>query len=270
MTRLFDHHIHTDCRNADDYELMAVSGVTKILVPCSATNELRFTGPGFGAHFDRLTGFERERARRYGVEMLVGLAVNAADIGDPAGAFAALDELSACLREPCVRAVGELSLRRFTADEVEIFERQLEIATAAGLPVLVEGPPELAAFERLLAVLESALDRGKADRRRVGLTDVNQHKLKLARRLRLGGYGLPVSPKVDGLFGLREKLTHLDVLEILAEFGPDGLMLNTGLHCGSGDPLGLAKTVLRLRLSGVDEPTLRNLACDHAEHFFGC
>ncbi|MFD0441574.1 hypothetical protein ACFQ10_01225 [Streptomyces indonesiensis] len=67
---------------------------------------------------------------------------------------------------------------------------------------------------------------------------------------------------------MREKITHREVTEILDRWGPDRLMLNTGFHFGSADPLGLAKTVHRLRLGGVPEPTVRALAHGNAARFF--
>lgn len=268
MIPIFDHHIHMDGRSADDYELMAVSGVSKVLVPCSATNERRHSGASFGARFDKLIGFERERASRYAVELFVGLSVHAADMADHDGALVGIEEVDHRLGRSCVRAVGELALRRFSEEEIDVFERQLELASRRHVPAMVESPPAMDAFERLLAVLEGVFHRGTADPATVCLMDLDKEKLKLATDLGFGGYGLPVSPLLDGLFRLRDKLTHAEILEVLDNFGPDRLMLNTGFHFGSADPLGLAKTVLRLRIRGVSDEILRALAHDNAARLF--
>lgn len=266
---LFDHHIHADGRNADDYELMAISGVTTVLVPCSATGERRPVAASFAARFDRLLEAEAARAARYGVDLYVGLAVHAADMAGLDGARGGIRELAARLDHPRVLAVGELALRSFGPDEEEILERQLAVAAEHGKPVMIETPPPPEAFARMVRVLDRLLDRGPLPRDRVALMDLDHAKLRLARELGVGAYGLPVSPPHDGLFRLREKLDARAVAEILAEHGPDRLMLNTGFHYGSADPLGLAKTVLRLRLAGVPDPTLRAVAYDNAAEFFG-
>jgi predicted metal-dependent TIM-barrel fold hydrolase len=268
MIPIFDHHIHMDGRNADDYELMAVAGVRKILVPCAASNERRYGRASYGARFDRVVDFEHARAARFDVELLAGVSVHAADIGDYESALEGIDEVAERLETPHVRALGEVSLRTFSDEEIDIFERQLGLAAKRRVPVMIESPPGLEDFRSLLAVLEKAIAAGRADRHRLCLLDVDGEKLSLAYPLELGAYGLPVSPELDGLFCLREKLTSEEVVAILERFGPAHLMLNSGLHFGSADPLGLAKTVLRLQLRGVPAADLRLIAHDNADRFF--
>lgn len=269
---LFDHHIHSDLRNADDYELMAVSGVLTALAPCSSSHESRTTGQAFAARFDRLLDVETGRAAAYGVDLYVGLAVHAADMTDRESALAGVDELEKRLDHPRVKAIGEVSLRRLTREETDVLEAQLRLAARTATPVMVETPPPPEAFTAMLPVLARAVERSGVDPALVAVMDLDAHKLDLVRApgplAECGGYGLAVSPRQDALFAVREKITHREVTEILDRWGPDRLMLNTGFHFGSADPLGLAKTVHRLRLGGVPEPTVRALAHGNAARFF--
>lgn len=268
MLDIFDHHVHMDIRNCNDYEAMALAGVTKMLAPISPTRERKFCVRNYQEHFDRLTNLEPARAAAFGVQLLVGLSVNAGDVGDGKAALDAISEVESRLALEHVVALGELTLRSFDALEVELFRRQLEVGRRRRCPIIVEAPIQLSDFERLVAVLEQALADGLAHPEQICMIDLNFDKLKSVRRLTLGAYGLPVSPKVDGLFCLREKLDAREILRILDAFGADGLMLNSGLHVGFADPLGLPKTILRLRVGGLDEPTLHALASAHAERFF--
>ena len=268
MAPIFDHHVHMDTRSCSDYEAMALAGVTKMLVPVSPTLERKFCVQSYCEHFDRLVRFEPMRAAAFGIELLVALSVSAGDIGDCKAAFAGIDEVEKRLAQDNVVAVGELSLRTFSDLEIEIFRRQLELSTRCNCPVIVEAPIDFPDVERLVAVLEQAFGEGLAHPGRVCMIDLNHDKLQLARKLRLGGYGVPVSPKVDGLFCLREKCDFREVLKILDAFGLDGLMLNSGLHVGFADPLCLPKTILRLKVNGLDERTLCSLASGNAEEFF--
>lgn len=268
MTPIFDPHIHMDTRSCGDYELMALAGIRRIVVPCSPTQERRFGRQAFAEHFDKLTGFERGRAACFGVDMRVALAVNAADIGDHRSACEGIEEVERRLDRECVVAVGELALRTFTVDEIEVFARQLALAAARGLPAIVEAPIEPAAFERFMGVLADCLARGLADPERIFMVDLDEQKLRQARTLGLGGYGVPVSPRIDGPFALRRKLDHREVLRVLEDSGPAGLMLNSGLHVGYADPLCLARIVLRLELHGLAAELLRAVTHDNAEHFF--
>lgn len=272
LVPLFDHHIHSDLRNADDYELMAVSGVTTALAPCSSTHERRSSGDAFAARFDRLTDVETGRAAAYGIDLYVGLAVHAADLTDLPSALAGVAELEKRLGHPRVKAIGEVSLRRRTDDELAVLERQLALAAVGGTPVMVETPPPLADFTAMLTPLARAVERSGIAPGLIAVMDLDEHKLGLLVEHGgfdgLGGYGLPVSPRHDALFAVREKVTHHEVMRVLERHGPDRLMLNTGFHFGSADPLGLGKTVHRLRLGGVPEQTVRALVHGNAAEFF--
>ena len=268
MAGLFDPHIHMDTRSCQDYELMALAGIRRILVPCSPTQERRFCREAYGERFDKLTAFERSRAASFGITLQVALSVNAADMGNHRSACEGIEEVDRRLDRECVVAVGELALRNSTPEEVDVFERQLALSTARGLPAIVEAPIEPAAFERCVEVLEDCLSRGLARPERVCMVDLDPDKLRRARALKLGGYGLPVSPRIDGPFALRRKLDHREVLQVLEDSGPEGLMLNSGLHVGYADPLCFARTVLRLELQGLAAPVLRALAYDNADRFF--
>jgi predicted metal-dependent TIM-barrel fold hydrolase len=257
-----------DTRNCNDYEAMALAGVTKMLVPTSPTLERKFCVRSYCEHFDRLVKFEPTRAAAFGVQLFVALSVSAGDIGDCEAAYSAIDEVEKRLAQDNVVAVGELSIRTFSVVEIELFRRQLELATRRNCPVLVEAPIDFPDVERLLKVLGEAFDDGLAHPGQVCMIDLNHDKLQLARTLRLGGYGVPVSPKVDGLFCLREKCDFREVLRIIDDFGTDGLMLNSGLHVGFADPLCLPKTILRLQVNGLDERTLCSLASGNAQEFF--
>lgn len=265
---IFDHHVHMDTRNCNDYEAMALAGVTKMLVPISPTRERKFCLQSYCERFDRLTNIEPERASAFGVQLLVALSVNAGDVGDHKIAIEAISEVEKRLALERVVAVGELTLRTFTDIEIELFRRQLQLGARYDCPVMVEAPVHLTDFEHMILVLGQAFDDGLADPNRICMIDLNYDKLKIARQFRLGAYGLPVSPKVDGLFCLREKIDFREVLKILDAFGTEGLMLNSGLHVGFADPLCLPKTILRLTVNGLNEETLHSLASRNAEEFF--
>jgi len=268
MVPIFDHHIHMDARDCNGYEAMALASVERVLVPCSPTGERKASRQAWSDRFDRLLEFEARRAETFGIQLCAALAVCASDAADPESAIAGVDEVVKRLGRPRVVAIGELCMRAFSDLDIELFTRQLRLANELDYPVIVEAPIEMQAFERMLLELEHSIAAGFATPRRISLIDVNYEKIKAARSLNLGAYGVPVSPKIDGLFCIREKLDHHEVLHILDEFGPNGLMLNSGLHVGFADPLGLPKTILRLRMHGLDVDTLRALAMENADGFF--
>jgi uncharacterized protein len=268
MVPIFDHHIHMDARDCNGYEAMALAGVERVLVPCSPTSERKSSRRAWADRFNRLTAFESRRAQSFGIHLCTALAVCAQDADTRESAFEGMEELTSRIGSPDVAAIGELSLRTFSELEVELFHQHLRLAAERDYPVLIESPIAQKDFERMLRELESGIAGGYALARKICLLDVNHEKIKTAWHLDLGAYGLPVSPNIDGLFCVREKLDHRAVLHILDEFGPDRLMLNSGLHVGFADPLCLPKTVLRLRVHGLDSTTLKALAMENAHAFF--
>jgi predicted metal-dependent TIM-barrel fold hydrolase len=264
---IFDHHCHPDLRSANDYELMALGGVETILAPCSSTGERRHDRRSYAERFDRLLQ-ERERAACFGIELLVALAVNAAEMDGHEAALAGLEEVEARLDRSEVAAIGELALRSFSDAEIDLFVRQLQLAEARALPVLIEAPVPPADFARMLAILSRELDEGRCQRSRVAIVDLDADKLRLAAPLRLGGYGIAVSPLYDGPFTLRRKLNEKEVLAVVRESGGERLMLNSGLHYGYADPLCLPKCLLRMKLEGASENLLTALAYENAWQFF--
>lgn len=268
MMAIYDHHIHMDARNANDYEWMALCGVQAMVAPCSFSGEKRCSGESFAARFSRLTQFERVRASHFGIRLHAALAVHAADIGSERGATEGLDVMARFLEEEKVVAVGELAFRSFNALEVDVFSNQLVLAKQHGMPVMVEAPQGINATRKLLKHLDKFLSKGLIEPQRVCVVDLNLAKFELLKPLRLGAYGFAVSPKVDGIFAVHEKLTPDQVKEVLAISEDQVVMLNSGLHFGFADPLCLPKTLMRLRLEGMDEELLANLAFNRAQRFF--
>src|SRR5271165_194517 len=268
MVPIFDHHIHMDARDCNGYEAMALACVERVLVPCSPTGERKASSQAWADRFDRLTEFEAKRAQTFGIRLCAALAVCASDSADAESAIKGIDEVAKRLGRPTVAGIGELSMRTFSELDIELFSRQLRLAAERNYPVIIEAPIEMSSFERMLVELERNIAGGFANPSRICLIDVNYDKINAARRLNLGAYGVPVSPRIDGLFCIREKLDHREVLRILDDFGPGRLMLNSGLHVGFADPLCLPKTILRLQVHGLDVQTLRALAMDNANEFF--
>lgn len=268
MVPIFDHHIHMDARDCNGYEAMALANVERILVPCSPTGERKSSRQAWADRFERLMKAEAERAQTFGITLSAALAVCAGDATERESAIEGIDEIASRLGKHNVAAIGELSLRTFSELEIELFRRHLQLATERDYPVIIEAPIEMRNFERMLEELENNIRAGFGIPGRMCLIDVNYEKIKAAHRLNLGAYGVPVSPKIDGLFCLREKLDHREVLRILDDFGSGHLMLNSGLHVGFADPLCLPKTVLRLHVHGLDLKTLSSLAMENANAFF--
>lgn len=267
---IFDHHVHMDSRNANDYEMMAVSGVEAVLVPCTFSGQQKRTKDAYFEYFKRLLGLEKSRASVFGIEFYAGLSINSGDIGDIAAANEAVGELSEYLLQERVCALGELSLKSYSKEEVAIFVRQLKLAKELSMPVMIEAPPGKGTeqLEKLIAVLRGAISDHDLDPRSWLMVDLHKDTLPLVWDLELGGYGIPVSPKLNGLFAVRPKMDAKEVKEILDQYGVEKILFNSALHFGFGDPLCISRVLLHLNRMGVSDEVLKKCAYDNAVQFF--
>ena len=74
--RIFEPHAHMYCRLTDDYDRMAIAGITTIQEPAFWLGTERTHPESFYDYFEHITVFERKRAERYGIRhyQCVGMA----------------------------------------------------------------------------------------------------------------------------------------------------------------------------------------------------
>jgi predicted metal-dependent TIM-barrel fold hydrolase len=259
-----------DTRNANDYELMAVSGVEAVLIPCTFTGQKKSSKAAFLHYFDRLTSFERKRGKAFGIDVYVAISIHPGDMHDPDSAHQALDSFSSYIDNPAVRAIGEITIQRESADEKALFERQLTLARDAGLPAIVEAPrgDNPKQLDRLAVSLADAIEKYHLDPSRIVMVDLNAQKLEQVWDLKLGAYGIPVSPALNGLFVIHDKVTPAAAAQLLQRYGSDRIIFNSALHFGYGDPLCLARTLLHLRQMDVPEAQLEEVFYQNPQKMF--
>jgi len=268
---IFDSHVHMDSRSANDYELMALTGVERLLIPCTFTGERRRTASDYLRYFERLLGFERQRAAAFGIKASFALGINTGDVADWTCVDEAVDAMGALLHQEQVVAIGELGFKDFVADEVALFHAQLKLAKRHRLPVIVEAPWRHGreALERTAQIIADAIEAEAFESSRLALMDVHVEQLPVVWSLDLGGYGIPVAPRHDLPFALHRKAGPKEVQQAVAQYGDTRLLINSALHFGVGDPMGIARTLLALRMAGLPRDTLKRIAYDNAVSLFG-
>ena len=267
---IFDTHAHMDIRSANEYELMAVSGVECIIVPCTYTREVRKTKYAFFQYYDKLLNLETRRALVFGVKLYVAISVHPEDITDPAVARDVLDILPEYLKNPYVCAIGEIGLEKFTDIEIEVFYRQLHLAKEYDLPVIMHTPHhnKQENLEKMVAILEDAIDKYQLDKTRLLIDDLSVDDFETVYHLDLGGYGIAVSPTIGGLFILHRKANAEEAYNLIQRYGTKSIIFNSALAFGSGDPQGIARVLLHLKMKGIDEESLVKLAYSNGAAFF--
>lgn len=267
---IFDHHVHMDSRSANDYELMALTGVNRVLIPCTFSGERRHTAGDYQRYFERILNFERRRASAFGIDASVALAINVGDVADWNAVPEAVTLMDELLKKPGVAAIGELGFKDFTGQEIELFREQLRLARRHSLPAIVEAPwrQGTEALEHMASCISEAVSADGLDPKRLILVDVHVEQLPVVWELGLGGYGIPAAPRHDLTFAIHRKAGAEEIRAAIEQYGDERIMLNSALHFGVGDPMGIARVLLALRTAGLSTETLQRIAYDNAAALF--
>src|SRR5262245_65173510 len=138
--KLFDPHIHMTSRTTDDYQAMAAADIKAIIEPAFWLGQPRTHVGSFEDYFLSLVGWERFRARQFGIHHFCTMGLNPKEANQPDLAQGVLDLLPLYLEKEGVVAVGEIGFDEMTAAEERCFVAQVELAREHSLPVLIHTP----------------------------------------------------------------------------------------------------------------------------------
>ena len=194
--RMFDPHIHMTSRTTDDYAAMAAAGIAAVIEPAFWLGQPRTHAGSFEDYFLALVGWERFRARQFGIRHYCTIALNPKEANNPTLADEVIALLPRYLEKDGVVAVGEIGYDDMTPAEERAFERQLVLAKEHDLPALVHTPhrDKRRGTERSLDLVRAVgfpADRTLIDHN-------NEETLAPGARLRLLGGALDLPRHEDG------------------------------------------------------------------------
>jgi uncharacterized protein len=234
---MIDTHTHMDTRPYEDFELMALAGITDVLT--LAHDPMRMSSAiVFRDHFERLFS-EKDRAGKNGIKLHVCLGLHPRT--EPDDVDECLRLLESYLAGGAVTAIGEAGIENITPGQEYKFRKQIDLAIKYEKPVIVHTPrkekSEVTGF--ILDVLSSyPLGRGRVV--------VDHADRDTTKKIFAGGYiaGLTVQPG---------KLSPSEAAEIVMAYGGENIVLNTDASANLTDPLGVPRTVHLLKLRNAGE-----------------
>jgi uncharacterized protein len=252
---MIDTHMHVDTRPYEDFEKMALGGITDVLT--LAHDPMRMSSSVvMGDHFERLFA-ERERVEKSGVRLHVCLGLHPRI--KPADPDACIELLESYLRraDRKVIALGEAGLESGSTFEIGLLERQLELSIKYKLPSILHTPRanKTAATRDLLGILSTfSLNKREVI---IDHADTATVKLILDR-----GYnaGLTIQPS---------KLTPTKAADIVRQFDATMMVLNTDSSSSPSDVLGVPRTVHLLRMGKAGENKIQLVSELNAKKIFG-
>jgi predicted metal-dependent TIM-barrel fold hydrolase len=256
---LIDPHIHCVSRTTDDYLFMARAGVVAVSEPAFWAGFDRSTASSFADYFRHLTDVEPKRAARYGIDHYSWLCINAKEAENVTLAREVIQLIPPMLDHPRVLGVGEIGLNKNTKNEIQIFEEQVDLAARYDQLILIH-TPHLHDKHKGTSIIVDIL---KNDRRikpeRVLIDHCEEHTIKLAKQ---AGFwcGLTIYPVT--------KVTPQRGVDILEQFGPNQICVNSASDWGESGPHMLIDTMLEYRRRGHTDREATEIFYNNPCRFF--
>jgi hypothetical protein len=258
--KLIDPHIHCVSRTTDDYLFMARCGVVAVSEPAFWAGFDRSSASSFADYFHHLTEVEPRRAARYGIDHYSWLCINAKEAENVALSREVIRLIPPLLDHPRVLGIGEIGLNKNTRNEITIFEEQVDLAARYDQLILIHTPH----LEDKYKGTSIICDILKNDRRikpdRVLIDHCEEHTIRLAKE---AGFwcGLTIYPVT--------KVTPQRGVDILEQFGPEKICVNSASDWGESGPHMLIDTLLEFRRRDHSESEASQVFFNNPCRFFG-
>jgi predicted metal-dependent TIM-barrel fold hydrolase len=258
--KFIDPHIHCVSRTTDDYKYMARAGVVAVSEPAFWAGFDRSSAASFGDYFRHLTDIEPQRAAKYGIEHYSWLCINAKEAENVELARQVIKLIPPLLNHPRVLGIGEIGLHKNTANEIKVFEEQVDIAAYHDQLILIH-TPHLEDKHKGTSIITSILKNDKRIKpERVLIDHCEEHTIRLARDAGFWS-GLTIYPI--------SKITPQRGADILEQFGPQMICVNSASDWGESSPSMLTDTALEFRRRGHSERELLEIFYNNPCRFFG-
>jgi predicted metal-dependent TIM-barrel fold hydrolase len=255
--KIFDPHVHMTSRTTDDYERMAAAGIVAIVEPAFWLGQPRTHVGSFIDYFNSLLGWERFRASQFGIRHFCTIGLNPKEANNPKLADEVLALLPRYLEKDGVVAVGEIGFDDQTDAEEACLLRQIEIAKAAGQPVLIHTPhrDKKRGTIRTIEVVRAL----KFPEERVLIDHNNEETLPIV--LETGCWaGHTIYPNT--------KMDEARMAALIKKYGSDRIIINSAADWGISDPLKVPKTIAVMREQGIGEDTIQQIVWNNPVAFF--
>ena len=249
---MIDSHVHADTRPYEDFEKMAVAGIEAAVTCAHDPLKMSVSDVVFD-HWHRILNNDVKRAAENGLKLYVALGIHPRSISEDFER--ALEKLPSFLKNDSIVAVGEIGLETASESEKNIFKKQLQLAEALEMKVIVHTPRN---NKKEITGITTSIIEENIDPEMVVIDHVDRTILNDV--IDMGAMlGLTVQPK---------KMTPDEAVSILNEYGFDKFSLDSDMSSSPSDPLSVPKTVHKIKLAGFNEKDIKKVSNDNAAKFF--
>ena len=257
-TMFIDPHAHMIARTTDDYEAMARAGVVAVIEPAFWLGQPRTNLGSYVDYLATIIGFEKFRAGQFGVRHYCCIGLNPKEANNEALAEAVFEVLWTFAAKESVVAIGELGYDEQTALEDKYLRKQIELAKELELPIMIHTPhrDKRRGTLRTMDVLE---EHGFDPRRCV----IDHNTEETVREVLDRGYFAAFSIYPQTKMG-NERMT-----EIVRQYGPERIIVDSACDWGVSDSLGVPKTAALMAERSIAPDAIRKVTYANALAAYG-
>jgi len=256
--RFIDPHAHMTSRTTDDYEAMARAGIVAIIEPAFWLGQPRTSAGTFKDYFSSLVGWERFRAKQFGIRHYCAIGLNSKEANQEALAEEVMDLLPQFLCKEGVVAVGEIGYDDQTDLEDRFFRAQLELAIETDLPVMVHTPhrdKKRGTSRSMDVVKEMGVPPGKVV--------IDHNNEETVQEVLERGYwaAFTLYPHT--------KMGSARMAEVVKQFGPERIIVDSSTDWGVSDPVAVPKTAALMLQRGIAAEAVETVTYRNALAAYG-
>lgn len=253
-----DPHAHMISRTTDDYEAMQKAGIVAVIEPAFWLGQPRTTVGAFKDYFSMIVGWERFRAGQFGIRHYCTIGLNPKEANNEALAEEVMDLLPLYVAKENVVAIGEIGFDDMSAAEEKFFHRQLELAKELDMLVLVHTP-----------------HRNKTEGTSRSMDICEEHDLDPSQVIIDHNTEETIEEVLDrgywAAFSIypETKMGNERMAELVKQYGPERLIVDSATDWGVSDPLAVPKTARLMLQRGLPDEFVRKVCYHNALDAYG-
>ena len=249
---MFDTHTHVDTIRCEDLEMMALTGIRRLILvvgPNGCTTHTTLLD-----YYRQLLTTHSKRIKDQGIEPYVALGIHPKSI--PKDYEEAIKKLPSQLCQDQVVAVGEIGINSGDRIEKEVFKAQIDIAGEYEMPVILHTPR--LNKKRIVGEMLDVVKQARVETSRV----IFDHSTEDVVGPILSAGAVP------GLTLREDLLPSEKALDLLSENGKH-LVLNSDANgLGPSDPIAVPRFIRSARLRKIDESMIQHTTWDNPNRIF--
>ncbi len=256
--KFIDPHIHMTSRTTDDYEAMRKAGIVAIIEPAFWLGQPRTEVGSFKDYFSSLVGWERFRSKQFGIKHYCTIGLNSKEANNERLAEEVMNLLPRYVMKEGVVAIGEIGYDDQTKAEDKYFRLQIELAKEAKLPIMVHTPhrDKKRGTTRSMDVLEEMNANPK-------MCVIDHNNEETVKEVLDRGYwaAFTIYPHT--------KMGNERMVEILKQYGPERIIVDSSADWGISDPLAVPKTASLMLQRGIPLAHIQKVCYQNALDAYG-